>query len=97
MMRFPVSLCNHFKTCLLDYDCDKCDEYIRFIHEWQKNGLTEKMIRRTVCDFKNWTNEEYDHAKTYWKIMNKKSYKNHFITEFIKVDIQMIPTVILSR
>ena len=59
-MTFPVSLCNHFRTCPYDEGCDKCDEYIRFIHEWQqKNKNSEKMIRRTVCDLKGWTNEEY--------------------------------------
>lgn len=60
-MTFPVSLCNHFRTCPYDEGCDKCDEYIRFIHEWQqKNKNSEKMIRRTVCDLKGWTNKEYD-------------------------------------
>ena len=69
MMRFPVSRCNHFKTCLLDYDCEKCDEYMRFMHEWkQKNKFSEKMIRRTICDLKNWTNEEYDMLKRTGKL-----------------------------
>ena len=68
-MTFPVSLCNHFRTCPYDEGCDKCDEYIRFIHEWQqKNKNSEKMIRRTVCDLKGLTNEEYDALERAGKI-----------------------------
>jgi len=67
-MRFPVSLCNHFRTCQYD-GCDKCDEYIRFIHEWQqKNKNSEKMVRRTVCDLKGLTNEGYDALERAGKI-----------------------------
>jgi hypothetical protein len=55
--RFPVALCNHFRICPYD-DCEKCSEYIKFIHEWQKKN-PEKMIRRTICDLRGLTNKQY--------------------------------------
>ena len=59
-MKFPVALCNHFRTCQYD-DCEKCWKYIKIIHVWQdKNKFSEKMIRRTVCDLRGLTNKQYN-------------------------------------
>jgi len=70
MKTFPVALCNHFRTCEWD-GCEKCDKYIKFIHEWElkhKDDDSDLMIRRTVCDLRGWTNEQYDALEKAGKI-----------------------------
>jgi len=48
--RFPIGLLSHWRKCELE-DCYVCDNYIKWIHGWQRRTKDfDKIIKRTVDD-----------------------------------------------
>ena len=48
--RFPIGLLNHWRKCEWD-GCSLCNEYIDWIHAWQRRCKDQdKILKRTIDD-----------------------------------------------